>query len=60
MPYMGENGHWWIGDVDTGISSSNDYNNLKNKPTINGITIEGDMTDKLNIQSTEISSLLQE
>lgn len=60
MPYMGENGHWWIGDIDTGISSSDDYNNLKNKPTINGITIEGDMTDKLNIQSTEISSLLQE
>ena len=32
-------------------SSSSDYNNLKNKPTINGIELSGDLTlDSLGIQ----------
>ena len=59
MPYIGENGHWWIGSVDTGITSTNDYNNLNNLPTINGIPIKGDMTNKLNLKTTDISDLLE-
>ena len=59
MPYIGENGHWWIGSVDTGITSTNNYNNLDNLPTINGIPIKGDMTNKLNLKITDISDLLE-
>lgn len=59
MPYIGDNGHWYIGDVDTGITSSNDYNNLNNLPTINGIPIKGDIADKFNIKTADISDLLE-
>lgn len=45
-PYIGVNGNWFIGDVDTGISASstNDYNDLINKPTLNGDDIQGEVT----------------
>lgn len=41
-PRIGDNGNWFIGDADTGISARPDYNQLTNKPSINGTTLEGD------------------
>jgi len=44
-PYIGANGNWFVGAVDTGVAAtpSLSYNDLTNKPTLNGETIEGDM-----------------
>lgn len=44
-PYIGSNGNWFIGAVDTGVSAtpSNDYHDLINKPTLNGQVIDGDL-----------------
>lgn len=44
-PRIGENGNWFIGDVDTNISATPilDYNTLSNKPTLEEKTLEGDM-----------------
>ena len=41
-PSIGENGNWFIGEADTGISARPDYNQLINKPSINGTVLEGD------------------
>lgn len=45
-PCIGSNGNWFIGDVDTGVSAKPelDYNSLANKPTLDGVVIQGDMT----------------
>jgi len=42
-----ENGNWFIGTTDTGISAqpSLSYNNLNDRPTINGKIVEGDISD---------------
>lgn len=41
-PHIGANGNWFIGDADTGISAgTKDYNELENKPSINGTVLEG-------------------
>lgn len=45
-PHIGENGNWWIGEVDTGIpaiypSGTTDYNKLENKPSIENIILSG-------------------
>lgn len=44
-PYIGANGNWYIGAVDTGVKAGaiTSYNDLTDKPTLNGETIEGDM-----------------
>ena len=44
-PYIGANGNWFIGAVDTGVKAGavTSYNDLTDKPTLNGDTIEGDM-----------------
>ena len=44
-PHIGNNGNWFIGAVDTGVTAtpSMSYNDLLDKPTLNGETIEGDM-----------------
>ena len=44
-PYIGGNGNWFVGAVDTGVKASGitSYNELNDKPTLNGQTIEGDM-----------------
>ena len=44
-PHIGQNGHWFIGAVDTGVTAGGvtSYNDLTDKPTLNGDTIEGDM-----------------
>ena len=54
-PYIGSNGNWFISKVDTGVSATptNDYNNLTNKPTLNGEVIEGD----LEIDSIPLSDI---
>lgn len=50
-PHIGENGNWFIGNVDTGITShENDYNKLINRPTIGGQPLEGDALDNLKIE----------
>lgn len=52
-PYIGNNGNWFIGAVDTGVRAtpSTSYNDLTDKPTLNGETIEGEM----EIQSIPLS-----
>ena len=44
-PYIGGNGNWFIGAVDTGVKAGaiTSYNDLTDKPTLNGDVIEGDM-----------------
>lgn len=44
-PYIGENLHWFINGVDTGVAAQvGDYNLLINKPTFNGQTLEGNVS----------------
>lgn len=59
-PYIGSNGNWFIDGVDTGVSAtpSMDYNDLTNKPTLNGETIEGDMEIQ-SISNEVIDSLFR-
>ena len=40
-PYIGGNGNWFVGAVDTGVAAtpSMSYNDLQDKPTLNGDTI---------------------
>ncbi len=44
-PYIGVNGNWFIGAVDTGVKAGGvtSYNDLTDKPTLNGDIIQGDM-----------------
>ena len=44
-PHIGANGNWYIGAVDTGVKAGavTSYNDLTDKPTLNGDVIEGDM-----------------
>ena len=46
----------------TTVVSVNDYNDLRNKPSIEGVTLEGDKTfEELNLQSltnTELENML--
>ena len=44
-PHIGANGNWFIGETDTGISTTPvvSYTQLQNKPQINGETLEGNM-----------------
>jgi hypothetical protein len=37
-PYVGNNGHWWVNNTDTGISSNGDL----------GATLEYDLTDQVD------------
>ena len=52
-PTIGANGNWYIGAVDTGVKAGaiTSYNDLTDKPTLNGDTIQGDM----EIQSIPLS-----
>ena len=44
-PYIGANGNWFIGAVDTNVKAGGvtSYNDLEDKPTLNGDTIEGNI-----------------
>lgn len=52
-PHIGSNGNWFIGAIDTNVKAGGvtSYNDLTDKPTLNGDVIEGDM----EIQSIPIS-----
>ena len=54
-PYIGENGNWFIGDSDTNISATPllDYRQLTNKPTLNGVELNGD----INIESLSVQEV---
>lgn len=44
-PYIGANLHWFVNGVDTGVAAQvGDYNLLENKPTLNGQSIEGNIS----------------
>lgn len=61
-PYIGENGNWFIGAVDTEIRATpiSNYNDLTNKPTINGKILEGDLTSEdIKIQSISFDKIDQ-
>lgn len=53
IPYVGGNGNWFVGAVDTGVRAGaiTSYNDLTDKPTLNGDVIQGDM----EIQSIPIN-----
>lgn len=58
-PYIGKNGNWFVGAVDTGVTATeNDYNKLINKPTLNGEEIKGDM-EIHSIALTDIEKLFR-
>lgn len=44
-PSIGNNGNWFIGDVDTGIKAGgvSSYSELTDKPTLNGSDIDGNI-----------------
>ena len=54
-PYIGANGNWFVGAVDTGVRAAaiTSYNDLNDKPTLNGETIQGD----INIESIPLDSI---
>lgn len=60
-PHIGENGNWFIGDVDTGISTkpSLNYNDLTNKPTIDGEPLLGEIAIN-SIPEATIQKILRE
>lgn len=70
-PTIGENGNWFLGEDDTGKPSrgekgekgdpgTTNYNGLTNKPTINGVTIEGDKTSEdYGIESADRREVLE-
>lgn len=65
-PHIGENYHWYIGLVDTGIDARGvtSYEDLTNKPTINGVALSGNM-EATNIgivsaTSADIDTLFEE
>lgn len=59
-PYIGGNGNWFIGEVDTNISAQSvtDYNQLSNKPSINGVTLEGNFEIQ-SISSETLQDMLR-
>lgn len=52
-PYIGSDGNWYVGAIDTGVRAKviTSYNDLSDKPTLNGDVIQGDM----EIQSIPIN-----
>lgn len=54
-PSIGENGNWFIGAIDTGIKAGAiiNYNELIDKPTLNGQIIQGD----INIETLSLEQL---
>lgn len=53
-PHIGSNGNWWIGSTDTNVSATPtlNYNDLTNKPLINGVEVTGSLTSSdLGLQS---------
>lgn len=54
-PRIGENGNWFIGAVDTGVKAGGvtSYNDLTDKPTLNGDIIQGEM----EIQSIPLENI---
>ena len=57
-PYIGNNGNWFVGAVDTGVRAAaiTSYNDLEDKPTLDGEVIEGDITIN-SISLTKINQL---
>jgi hypothetical protein len=45
QPYIGENGNWYVGEEDTGVTAtpSISYDTLTDTPTINGAELKGDL-----------------
>ena len=60
-PYIGSNGNWFIGQTDTGVKATAeiDYNNLTNRPVINGHLLEGEVTIEAEVNSISEESLNQ-
>lgn len=58
-PHIGENGNWFVGTVDTGVAAnpSLDYNDLENKPVLNGEVLEGEQ-DISTISLDDIDALM--
>jgi hypothetical protein len=56
-PHIGDNGHWWIGDSDTGVSAAGDHTQLTGRDAadqhpISAITdLVGELNDKLDGES---------
>ena len=59
-PYIGTNGNWFVGAVDTGVRASGitSYNDLEDKPTLNGQTIQGDIEIE-TISLEELQNMLK-
>ena len=59
-PYIGTNGNWFVGAVDTRVRASGitSYNDLEDKPTLNGQTIQGDIEIE-TISLEELQNMLK-
>lgn len=59
-PHIGSNGNWYVGAVDTGVraTASISYNDLEDKPTLNGKPIEGDIEIE-KISAKELQEMLK-
>ena len=59
-PYIGTNVNWFVGAVDTGIRPSGitSYNDLEDKPTLNGQIIQGDIEIE-TISLEELQNMLK-
>lgn len=63
-PHIGENGHWYIGEIDTNITAIGEggtpgtlnYHDLINKPSLNSIELDGNV-DLETISIQEIDAL---
>lgn len=64
-PSIGENGNWFINGEDTGIAASGegswtkDYNDLINKPKLNGQILQGDV-DLISLSPEQIDNYFNE
>lgn len=55
IPYIGENGNWFVDGKDSNVPATPilDYNQLINKPTIDGEDFEGDLLNYIDAISIE-------
>ena len=61
-PSIGENGNWFIGDIDTGVSAAGtkDFTKLQNRPTLNGVPIEGELVNVLSLSEEQVRKILED
>lgn len=70
QPTVGDNGNWWVWDqesgeyVDTGKPTGGDYSKIDNKPSINGVTLNGNLSfetlGEQTITNSELADIVRQ